>query len=68
VKLKKRVKALEARVAALEQHGQRWTPDPPPAEVSDPVDAQAIIRWVADEYSRSYEMWGDDEWRGGVYL
>jgi hypothetical protein len=64
VKLKKRLRMLEARVEALE--AQRWT-----SEVvvnSEPVDAQALLRGVAEEYGRCYDMWGDDEWRAGVYI
>jgi hypothetical protein len=64
-KLKRRLRRLEARVEALEQ-AQRWT-----SEVvvnSEPLDAQAMLRDVAEEYGRSYDMWGDDEWRAGVYI
>jgi hypothetical protein len=64
-KLKRRLRRLEARVEALER-AERWT-----SEVvvnSEPVDAQALLRGVAEEYGRCYEMWGDDEWRAGVYI
>jgi hypothetical protein len=97
VKLKKRLRALEARVEALEQ-AQRWTPDavvpsepldaqamlrdvarsmaaattcgatPDAVVPSEPLDAQALLRGVAEEYGRCYDMWGDDEWRTGVYI
>jgi hypothetical protein len=65
VKLKRRLRHLEARVEALEQ-AQRWT-----SEVvvnSEPLDAQAMLRDVAAEYGQSYAMWDDDEWRAGVYI
>jgi hypothetical protein len=67
VKLKARMKALEARVEALEQ-AQRWTPDPTPAPLSERLDIQGLLRGVAEEYGRCYDMWGDDEWRAGVYI
>jgi hypothetical protein len=62
-KLKRRLRRLEARVEALE--AQQWTPVVVPSE---PVDAQALLRGVAEEYGRCYEMWDDDEWRAGVYI
>jgi hypothetical protein len=67
VKLKRRLRRLEARVEALEQ-AQRWTPDPPPAPLSERLDIQGLLREVAEEYGRSYDMWDDDEWRAGVYI
>jgi hypothetical protein len=63
-KLKRRLRRLEARVEALE-HAQQWAPVVVPSE---PVDAQVLLRGVAEEYGRCYEMWGDDEWRAGVYI
>jgi hypothetical protein len=63
MKLRSRIHALEARVEALE--AQQWTPVVVPSE---PVDAQVLLRGVAEEYGRCYEMWGDDEWRAGVYI
>jgi hypothetical protein len=27
-----------------------------------------MLRGVAEEYGRSYDMWDDDEWRAGVYI
>jgi hypothetical protein len=65
MKLRSRIHALEARVDALEQ-AQRWTSDV--VVNSEPVDAQALLRGVAEEYGRCYEMWGDDECRAGVYI
>jgi hypothetical protein len=66
-KLKRRLRRLEARVEALER-AERWTPTDPPAPLSEPLDAQAMLRGVAEEYGRCYDMWGDDEWRAGVYI
>jgi hypothetical protein len=63
VKLKRRLRRLEARVEALE--AQQWAPV---VVSSEPVDAQALLRGVAEEYGRCYDMWGDDEWRAGVYI
>jgi hypothetical protein len=65
MKLTLRIRKLEARVEALEQ-AQRWTPDA--VVPSEPLDAQAMLRDVAEEYGRCYDMWGDDEWRAGVYI
>jgi hypothetical protein len=63
MKLRSRIHTLEARVEALE--AQQWTPVVVPSE---PLDAQAMLRGVAEEYGRSYDMWDDDEWRAGVYI
>ena len=64
-KKKERLRDLERRVVALEQAA--WLPTRPDP-VSEPVDAQGLLRDVAGEYGQCYSMWDEDEWGFGAYL